>query len=148
MTIPPCYEPHLLTRHPAEFYGTAGPSGVIRQANEAVRSVAKESGAVLVDLNVLFTVLGEIGPGAGCVLRNEANSKSADGVHPTAAGYRLIATAVFQAIQDRQLPHAKIVCFGDSITFGANMAGAGKAEGDTYPGYLARLLAAAPVAAP
>jgi lysophospholipase L1-like esterase len=95
-----------------------------------------------VDLNVLFTVLGEIGPGAGCVLRNEANSKSADGVHPTATGYRLIATAVFEAIQAARLPHTKIVCFGDSITFGANMDGAGKVEGDTYPGYLARLLAA------
>ncbi|WP_372934509.1 hypothetical protein [Mariniphaga sediminis] len=36
--------------------------------------------------------------------------------------------------------HFKIICFGDSLTFGVYMKGEGTAEGDTYPAILKQLI--------
>jgi len=76
-------------------------------------------------------------------LRNEANSRSKDGVHPTSGGYDVIAGAVYQGMKTAGWQDAgAVVCFGDSITYGAGMKGAGTAavDAETYPAKLARLL--------
>jgi len=139
-TILPCHAPFLLSRHPAEFYGSDGPAGRIRKANAVVRAVAKATRVVVVDLHALFEARGHVGAERQSWLRNPANSRARDGVHPTAEGYQAMAEAIASAIAKHRLPHRRIVCLGDSITYGAGMKGAGTAEGETYPAVLARLL--------
>jgi len=144
MTIPPCHVPYLLLRHPASFYEPDGPAGRIRKANAIVREVAKRTHAPVVDVFTLFDQRGSVGESKECWLRNEANSGSKDGVHPTAEGYRAIAAAVAAAIRKHRLPHDRVVCLGDSITYGAGVTGAGTATGATYPARLLELLEKAP----
>ena len=141
LTIPPCHGPYLLERHPASFYEPDGPSGRVRKANRVVRDVAKATRTPLVDVFGLFEAEGNVGEAAGSWIRNPANSRARDGVHPTAEGYRAMAETLFAAIRRHRLPAERLVCLGDSITFGAGVKGAGTAEGETYPACLARLLA-------
>lgn len=140
LTIPPCHEAYLLRRHPASFYQPDGPTARIRKANRVVQQIAEASKAPGVDVFALFTEKGAVGTDASSWLRNEANSRAADGVHPTAEGYRAIAAAVAKAIARHKLPASRVVCLGDSITFGAGVKGAGTATGETWPACLARLL--------
>ena len=140
MTIPSCHEPYLLERHPADFYEPDGPSGRIQKANLIIRQTAKKHKIPLVDIHEILSTKGNIGEKPEGLLRNKANSSSADGVHPTPDGYRIIAAAVYRAIREHRLPVGRIVCLGDSITFGAHVKGAGTSEGETYPAVLRRLL--------
>jgi len=150
MTILPCHERYLLMRHPPEFYGKyaaaqgiageVGPNDLVARANDLLRGLAKEKSIPLVDTHRIFQAIGNVGESAESLIRNEANTASRDGVHPTAQGYQVIATAAYQAILDHALPHDRVVCLGDSITYGAHVVGAGTAQGHTYPGQLLRLL--------
>lgn len=135
MTILPFYEPYLLTRHPAEFFQPEGPTGKRTAMNAIIKEVAAEKSASFFDIGILFEKVGKIGTDADSLLRNEANSKKTDGVHPTQNGYRFLALAVSQHIQYMQLPVERIVCFGDSIT-----RGDGSVDGESYPAYLKKLL--------
>jgi len=140
MTIVPCHGPYVIERHGDEAFAEKSPDEHVAAINEVIREVATTKKLPLVDLNHIFRAIGEPGDGEGSLMRNEANSKSRDGVHPTRDGYRVIATAAFQAIEALEKKPKRILCFGDSITYGAGMEGAGTATGDTYPGMLARLL--------
>lgn len=141
MTIPPCDEPALFSRHPRAFFETRSPGERIADANAEVVRLAKEMGIPVVDVFQILNSIGAPGPDASSVLRNLANCGVNDGVHPTPEGYRLIATALYQEIAGMNERPKRIVCFGDSITYGHGAAGAGTSEGDTYPGFLAKLLA-------
>ena len=140
MTIPPCHEPLLLTRHPAEFYARRSPGEKIEDANRVIRRIAKERKIPLVDLHRLFDRVGAVGESPESLIRNPANSGASDGVHPTPDGYRMIAVAVYQAICDHDLPTGRVVCFGDSITFGSGASQPGTTQGESYPAWLQRLL--------
>jgi lysophospholipase L1-like esterase len=135
MTILPFYEPYLLTRHPAAFFDPEGPAGKRTALNAVVRSVAEEQKLSFFDIGILFEKVGKIGLDKDCLLRNELNSGSTDGVHPTPNGYRFLALAVSQFIQASNLPLSRIVCFGDSIT-----RGDGSVDRESYPAYLKKLL--------
>lgn len=141
VTIPPAHAPYLLQRHPAEFYGPGGPDARINAANEVIREVAAESGSPLVNFFAAVAQAGGASAQPGSLIRNAANSASEDGVHPTAEGYRLLAHLVAESIRHENLAGARrIVCFGDSITFGVHLPGAGTATGETYPAFLAQAL--------
>lgn len=129
------------TRHGEETFADASPDQRIATGNAAIREIASAERLPLIDLNRILTAIGEPGESATSLLRNQLNSNSADGVHPTRDGYLVIATAVFQKIQALEKTPERVLCFGDSITYGAGMQGAGTVEGETYPGMLARLLA-------
>ncbi len=139
-TVAPFDLPALLARHQIESYGGFHPSERLAAINEAIKSCARKRGVPLADVNTVLSVLGNIGEDATCLLRNTANAGMADGVHPTAGGYALIADVIYQTILDHNLPASKVVCFGDSITFGPRMEGEGSAIGLTYPARLAALL--------
>lgn len=141
MTIPPCCEEYLLTRHPAEFY-TQGSQVLIDECNRIINETAKKNSILCLDLNYYFKRIGEVGDNQASLIRNPKNSgaDAKDGVHPTAAGYKLIAALIYEQIQKEKLKPGKIVCFGDSITYGSYMSGAGTAGGQTYPGYLKQLI--------
>jgi lysophospholipase L1-like esterase len=61
---------------------------------------------------------------------------STDGLHPSAAGYADIAGYVYNYMMANTIKANIIVCFGDSITYGVFVDGAGTALGDTYPAVL------------
>jgi lysophospholipase L1-like esterase len=139
LTIPPCIEKLLLQRHPNTAFKNESPSQKIIKANKIIKSLAKRNNIPVVDV---YDIIKERGPlnDKFSLIRNETNSKSKDGVHPTAEGYRMIAKAVAEIVRKNNLPIRKIACLGDSITYGAHMKGAGTSEGDTYPGILSGLL--------
>lgn len=143
MTIPPCYDELLFSRHKPEFFAERKPVDRIADVNGVVQRIGKMEGVTVVDIYTLIEEKGGAGPEETSLIRNLANSRSKDGVHPTVEGYNLIADAVFHKLQQLDWHKAKtIVCFGDSITYGASMKGAGTAEdgADTYPAKLAKLL--------
>lgn len=131
MTILPCHEPDLLTRHPAAFYEPEGVSGRRKQVNEVIKKIAADYGVYLLDLEHRFNAVGKIGDGADSLLKNLANSNKRDGIHPTANGYRFIALSVYDFIVNNKIQYKKTVCFGDSITRG---------DKENYPDYLKKLL--------
>ncbi|WP_462265932.1 SGNH/GDSL hydrolase family protein [Mucilaginibacter sp.] len=62
-----------------------------------------------------------------------------DGLHLSAAGYEKMSDYIYSAILADTAPllsGLKIVCFGDSITNGYMVNGAGTTDGDTYPARL------------
>lgn len=141
VTIPPAHAPYLLARHPREFYGREGPAARVVATNEVVHRVAREQGLPVVEFHAALQKAGGASGAPDSLIRNVANSGAADGVHPTAAGYRLLARLVAEVIARERLQDCrKIVCFGDSITRGVHMPGEGTATGDTYPAFLLRAL--------
>lgn len=142
MTPPPFHEPDLMTRHKREAYGELPPARRLEAIRTAIREVAAERKVPVVDLEKAFAVAGGVGEAAASPLRNQANSGVRDGVHPTPAGYRIIADGVAAAIRANRLPILRIVCFGDSITLGAGAKDPGDGSDASYPAQLQRLLTA------
>lgn len=138
----PFHEPYLLARHGGiQAYGAIPPLDRQRLAVAAARALGAALGVPVVDAWRVFTGVGLVGEDPRSLLRNVANSGVPDGVHPTGDGYRVLASAIAQAILAGGLPHRRIACLGDSITNGQYVPGAGTAEGETYPAWLARILA-------
>lgn len=137
MTILPVYEPYLYTRHPRAFYEPEGHAKRKEEVNNVIRKIAADNKQDLLDMGYIFQQTGDIGEGMESLISNMANSNKQDGVHPTPAGYRTMAVALYEYIIQKQLPHNRVVCFGDSIT-----AGDGGTEGKSYPAYLKKLLTA------
>lgn len=108
--------------------------------DQVVRRVAAECQVPLADLRRLVDAHGGASTNATSLIRNVANARSADGVHLTAEGYRLLAGLLAPLLQGRIQPGDEVVCLGDSLTYGAAVAGAGTALGETYPAQLAILL--------
>jgi lysophospholipase L1-like esterase len=143
LSSPPCVESLLFSRHSKDDFKGTSPNKKLIKAREIVKRIALENELPFVDINRIFDSIGNIGKSKECLLRNEANCGSADGVHATVEGYKIIATAVYQSMMDNDVTGARVVCFGDSITYGASMEGAGTATGQTYPAFLAKLLSKA-----
>ena len=76
------------------------------------------------------------------LINNVNNSGLRDGVHPTSHGYRIIAQEIFNKLllDGKIKKDVKIICYGDSITFGVHVAGEGTTNGETYPAFLKRMI--------
>jgi lysophospholipase L1-like esterase len=135
LTLLPFYTPYVLTRHPASFFAEESADERRSHYNNIIREIAGQAGASLLDTGALFERIGDIGTSTSCLLMNEANSPRKDGVHPTRDGYRVMALAIYDCIRANQLPARRIVCFGDSITWGD-----GSLDKGSYPAYLKRLI--------
>lgn len=142
LSILPVDEEYLYTRHPKKAYDEA-PTARVKKANEIIKQTAARRQVAFLDMYAAFVARGKVNRTAGSFIRNEANSGKPDGVHPTPAGYRFMAGQMAGVIRSRQLLKkntAKVICFGDSITFGLYVAGEGTSTGETYPAGLAQLL--------
>lgn len=139
MTIPPVNDAYIIHRDLVFSNTSIGPDEKVQAANRIIRKLADLNQISLVDLYRILSACGGSTELNECLFRNESNVGIADGVHPTEAGYRVIAAAVFQCIQAVMPRAEKIVCFGDSITFGYEVEGRGTNTGDCYPGILQRI---------
>ena len=141
MTIPPVYSPYIIKRKPELNFKENGPQQRVDSANALIKKIAAENICVLLDLHQVLMACGGSDEQINSLFQNEANSGVSDGVHPTANGYRVIATAVYGTISALKMPLKKVLCFGDSITFGYNVKGAGTSVGESYPALLQKMLA-------
>ena len=135
VTLNPIVSEYLLERHRTHPHQDDIKEHVATY-DAAVRRLARENGLALADLRGLIERHGGATLKRESLVRNEANSRSRDGVHLTKQGYRLMAELFEPIFRDRVEPGEVVVCLGDSLTYGAHVAGAGTAFGSTYPAWL------------
>ncbi|HVI44803.1 MAG TPA: GDSL-type esterase/lipase family protein [Chitinophaga sp.] len=137
MSPPPVDTGYIFKRHERVLYHEQ-PNARLDSIDCIIRMLAAENHVHFIDINNVFKQYSSPSRDAHSLVINSLNYGREDGVHPTKDGYRIIASQVFEYLQHHHLlkKNRKIVCFGDSITYGAFMAGAGTAEGDTYPAFL------------
>ncbi|MBE6379648.1 MAG: hypothetical protein E7047_01820 [Lentisphaerae bacterium] len=138
ITIPPCVENVANTHIRATADEKARFNTRILKMNEYIKAFGKEFNFPVVDYHKLIAV-GDL-ESKDSLMRVPANSSGYDGIHPTAAGYRLLAAEIKKVIDEKNYPTSGIICVGDSITYGAHMQQQGSVFGDTYPAELLRLL--------
>ena len=136
MNLLPVFEPYLLTRHDPQFYQPEGHAGRLKAMNDLIEKTARKYDLSFLDLYSVFQKAGNIGLDKSSWIKNEANSNTTDGLHPTPEGYRIMGVLVYQHIVSNNLLADKIVCFGDSIT-----RGDGSINGNSYPAWLKKMLA-------
>ena len=121
----------LMARHRPEAYGDTPPLERIAMVNDGIRRTAQMEHAQLVPFDAVLRKAG----GANAEL-------SSDGVHLTARGYGILASAVRDQLP-KQLPaNATILCFGDSLTYGIGVRPPNHSSEteNTYPAQLRVLL--------
>ena len=131
LTVGPIIESYLRGRFP-DHPDKGNLNQKIIKYNGVIRKLAKEENLILIDMHALVMRNGGTGESAESFLRNLKNKGGKDGVHLTAEGYRALAAEIAKNF----VPGKKVVCYGDSLTFGANLPGAGTVTGENYPSYL------------
>ncbi|MGJ8738463.1 SGNH/GDSL hydrolase family protein [Zobellia laminariae] len=141
MSPPPVDSVYLYQRHDKTLFKNT-PNEKLKFARNIVKKVANESESEYLDLNQVFSKMNLPEHNKDLFFRNERNSGVKDGVHPTALGYRFIAETVFDFLKTNNLIHSnqKIVCFGDSITYGSGVENGGTVVGGNYPAVLTSLI--------
>ncbi|MCX7825527.1 MAG: neutral/alkaline non-lysosomal ceramidase N-terminal domain-containing protein [Verrucomicrobiae bacterium] len=129
-TIHRVIEEPLLKRHKREAYGNEGPNGKIASYNAAIRQLARQKNVPLADFAGAVAASRDH-PGASII--------RPDGVHLGPDGNRLLARCFLDAVGGQLTGKENIVCFGDSVTYGAGSNSAATAEGDTYPTFLRQI---------
>jgi len=107
--------------------------------DQAVRRVAQARKLGLIDWRSRVEKQGGASVSADSLLRCVANGGGRDGVHLTAQAQALLGRCVFEAVGAGVKAGETVVCFGDSLTFGSGVKGAGTTEGEAYPAVLRRL---------
>ena len=140
----------LVTMNPiiAEYWRLRHPKHPRREDIDAhmaaydrvIRKVAEKNALPVADLRKLVEERGGATTAKQSLVRNEANSKSQDGVHLREEGYRLMAELFVPILKQRVKPGQVVVCLGDSLTYGAHVDGHGASRGHTYPARLRELL--------
>jgi lysophospholipase L1-like esterase len=105
--------------------------------NAALKLISQQTDCLYNDLNMAFK---DAVPNYGFNTLIAANYIDAYGVHPTKKGYTLIGSNTYNFLRNQTVKYHTIVCFGDSITYGYTMKGAGTTTGDTYPATLSKLI--------
>ena len=141
VTIPPCSEACLFRRHGKEVFGEKLPNERILNFNAILKQTADSKKLPLADLHAVVMKRGC--EGKRSLLRLPENSGVADGIHLTEEGYAALAECVADTIRQAGYLPKKILCIGDSLTYGVGSRDAGKISGTTYPGQLKKYLTAA-----
>lgn len=148
VTPPAVHLPYLRTRHEDAAYAGLPASERLAAARQALLALAALRSLPLVDLWAITAGGGLVGEDPRSWLMNPANAGKTDGVHPTADGYRAIAAAIGAVVLGLRPRPQRIVCLGDSITFGQGVPGEGGVEGETWPAWLGRMLARSAASVP
>ena len=144
VTINPIVGQYVKQRHPR--HPKADLDAWLSEYDRAVRALAARNKLPLADLRAAVLAHCSDQEAKESLVRNIANSRSRDGVHLTPEGYEILAQCLLPLLAKRVKPGDLVICFGDSLTYGAHVKGAGTSEGETYPACLSRLLNAAPQA--
>lgn len=139
LSPPPVDTADLYSRRSRDLFSIP-PNAKIDTVIRIMKETAREQHCMFLDINAIFRTHGTPNPTGSSLLRNEINSGRQDGVHPTPAGYELIAQSIFHYLKEKDRHYDRIICFGDSITFGAYAKGEGSVRGETYPAVLKRML--------
>lgn len=140
LSVPYADTGYLFDRYGRNRY-PIGPNEKIDSLNGIIWRTAMEQHCMYLDINQVFNSYHSPSRESSSLIRNEKNTGVKDGVHPTPRGYHVIAESIFSFLKEEGRSYNKIICFGDSITFGAFALGQGTNKGKTYPGVLRRLLA-------
>ena len=127
-TIHHVIEDKVYKFHSRDKFGDETVNSKMDRYNVAIRKLAAEQKAALADFNA---VTNNLAP---------ADFLSDDGVHLSTAGNRLLAKTFHDVVAAQLTGNEKIVCVGDSLTFGFGNPGAGTTEGATYPAMLRLLI--------
>jgi len=141
MSSPTVDSIYLFDRHDPSRYKEF-PNVKMEKASRIMESIALEYALGFIDLNQAFRSAGIPVHNEDDFLQNVSNSGRKDGVHPTRKGYAFMVDIIYDYLvtYDYLKKYHRILCFGDSITNGANVEGSGTTEGDTYPAQLLRKL--------
>lgn len=133
---------YLFERHDPKLFVPDGPNVKIQKTVAIAKNISEETESYFLDLNAVFVARNIPQHNQDLFIKNFSNSSKKDGVHPTALGYHLIATHVFQFLKEKGLTdkYMKIVCFGDSITKGGGSEINRSLAKGNYPSYLQQLL--------
>lgn len=134
----PCIDSYLSARH--QYKDDLKPSERIRKYNRFIAETAAAHQVIFNDFHAAVMQKGGATGKAQSLIRNTANSKSKDGLHLTPDGARFLAETVAEALDGKVSKADRILCLGDSITYGAALSGAGTVTGQTYPAWLKTLL--------
>ncbi len=137
---PPVFAPEVIERYDFNLPPDAELNPQIAGYAAGMRSLAARLAVPFLDLFHIFTETGMVGADRRSLIRNEANSGTKDGAHPTEDGYRFIAALAYLALRDNRFDCSRLVCFGDSITHGYPYPGMGTLEGPNFPALLSKLL--------
>jgi len=137
VTLNPVIEQYVRERHP-KHPKKENLQAYLASYDQAIRTVAAENKLPLIDLRKLVGKHGGPAISNQSLIRCEPNGGGRDGVHLTARAYALLGQLAFETIGDRVNDGEAIVCFGDSLTFGVRVKGAGTTTGETYPAALQR----------
>ncbi|MGQ7868180.1 GDSL-type esterase/lipase family protein [Sunxiuqinia sp. sy24] len=132
---------YLFERHDASRYPKP-PMQLLALGRDTLQSLCQDKGLLFIDLFAHLHKMGVPCHNQDHVIMNQMNSGRRDGGHLTAKGNRLLALLIYEQLKESfpDLADWKIICFGDSITFGVFMDGEGTTDGDTYPAVLKRLI--------
>lgn len=141
MSSPPVDSIYLFKRHYKTLFKES-PNVKIDSVRSIVEEIAREHNTLYLNINKAFNARNVPKHNEDLYIRNEMNSNTTDGVHPTPLGYKFIAEQVYNYLEENNLTHKykKIVCFGDSITKGSGGKGAGTVSGENYPSFLYTML--------
>jgi lysophospholipase L1-like esterase len=126
-TLHHCVETEIYKHHSRDKFGQETPNSKMDRYNAALRKLAVEQKIGLADFNARTDQVAQ------------SEFLSQDGVHLSASGNRLLAKTFFDVIKPQLRGGEKIVCYGDSLTYGFGNKGASTTEGETYPAMLLEL---------
>lgn len=134
VSSPPVDSKYLFERHNATLFALP-PNSLLKRAGEEMQVLCKKEGYLFIDAYNFFRYLGIPRHNEDDIIRNARNSGQRDGVHFTKEENALLARLIFEKLTGKysSLDELKIICFGDSFTYGAYMDGKGTASGNTYP---------------
>lgn len=134
----PCIDSYLTARH--KYKNNALPSELIKKYNKIIAEVCTENKVVFNDFHAEVMKNGGATGSRSSLIRNAANTNIKDGLHLTAEGAKLLAECVAKSLDGKVENNDRILCLGDSITYGAGLSGAGTVSGETYPAWLKTIL--------
>lgn len=129
-TLPPHHAPYLIEQYPEVAAYPDSPEERLAQVNAFLRGL----GLPLADFEAVVKSR-PLGEAADSYLQNSANSGRRDGLHLTAEGAGAIARCAGDAIRKHGFSADRIVCFGDSLTYGYGLR-----RSESYPARLAEFL--------
>lgn len=134
VTVPPCNESCLFERHARTAFGEMPPNERIKKINSVIADAARKRALPLADFHAVAIKYGTAGRDS--LLRIPENSGTSDGIHLTEAGYEKLARCIALKIGTSGPMPKRILCLGDSLTYGVGM----KDPSKTYPAQLKRIL--------